>query len=178
MKHSRLRTLIFLALCCDLGLFAKRIIAPVANILTDAMHIPGGIGTAFSLMFLVLAASFVPRFGCAALMGLVQSALALGFGMTGSLGALAPIGYIVPALVIDVTLAFLRKVEMPLRLMVANMLSACAASLAADVLVFHLPLFALGCYLAVSLLTGAICGLLAGMLHRRLRTTIMKGETQ
>lgn len=178
MKHSRLRTLIFLALCCDLGLFAKRIIAPAANILTDAMHIPGGIGTAFSLMFLVLAASFVPRFGCAALMGLVQSALALGFGMTGSLGALAPIGYIVPGLVIDVTFACLRKAETPLRLMVANLLAACAASVVADLLVFHLPPFALGSYLAVSALTGAMCGLLAGTLHRRLQATIMKGETQ
>ena len=45
--------LIFLALCCDLGLFAKRIIAPAANLLTDSLHIPGGIGTSFSLMFLV-----------------------------------------------------------------------------------------------------------------------------
>ena len=56
MKKFDLRTLIILALCCDLGLFAKRIIAPVANVITDSLHIPGGIGTSFSLMFLVVAA--------------------------------------------------------------------------------------------------------------------------
>ena len=42
MKHLRLRQIIFLALCCDLGLFSKRLIAPFANVITDALHIPGG----------------------------------------------------------------------------------------------------------------------------------------
>ena len=35
MKHKKLLRLIFMALCCDLGLFTKRIIAPFANIITD-----------------------------------------------------------------------------------------------------------------------------------------------
>ena len=46
MKHSRLRRMLFLALCCDFGLFAKQLIAPAANIITDALHIPGGVSTA------------------------------------------------------------------------------------------------------------------------------------
>ena len=71
MKRTRLRRMIFLALCCDLGLFSKRLIAPFANLLTDYLHIPGGIGTSFSLMFLVVAAELVPQPGCAALMGAV-----------------------------------------------------------------------------------------------------------
>ena len=101
MKHARLRRLIFLALCCDLGLFTKRLIAPVANLLTDSLHIPGGIGTSFSLMFLVIAAMLMPGFGCGILMGAVQSAIALSLGMVGSMGVLSPIGYIVPGFVID-----------------------------------------------------------------------------
>ena len=69
LEHNRLRRLIFFALCCDLGLVSKRLIAPIANVITDSLHIPGGIGTSFSLMFLVLAAALLPRFGCATLMG-------------------------------------------------------------------------------------------------------------
>ena len=61
MKQWSLRELIFFALCCDLGLFSKKLIGPAANLLTDALHIPGGIGTGFSLMFLVIAAAVCPR---------------------------------------------------------------------------------------------------------------------
>ena len=101
MKHLSLRNLLFLTLCCDLGLFSKRLIAPAANILTDFLRIPGGIGTSFSLMFLVVAAELVPIFGCATLMSVIQSMIALSLGMVGSMGILSPIGYIVPGIVID-----------------------------------------------------------------------------
>ena len=98
MKRFSLRNLLFLTLCCDLGLFSKRLIAPAANILTDFLRIPGGIGTSFSLMFLVVAAELVPIFGCATLMSVIQSMIALSLGMVGSMGILSPIGYIVVAL--------------------------------------------------------------------------------
>ena len=87
MKRFSLRNLLFLTLCCDLGLFSKRLIAPAANILTDFLRIPGGIGTSFSLMFLVVAAELVPIFGCATLMSIIQSMIALSLGMVGSMGA-------------------------------------------------------------------------------------------
>lgn len=176
MKHAKLRTLIFLALCCDLGLFTKRILAPAANLITDALHIPGGIGTAFSLMFLVIAAALVQKPGCAGLMGVVQSVLALGFGMIGSMGVLSPIGYIVPGLVIDLVLLQCRKwtVPMQLSLMTANMLASAAASITANMLVFRLRGTVLLLYLAVSLLSGAVCGILAGLLHERLKHRIGK----
>ena len=37
MNNYKLRNLIFLTLCCDMGLFSKRLIAPVANIVTDML---------------------------------------------------------------------------------------------------------------------------------------------
>lgn len=109
MNNYRLRNLIFLALCCDLGLFAKRLIAPVANIVTDFIKIPGGIGTSFSLMFLVVAAAVVSVKGCATIMGFIQSMMALALGMVGSMGALSPIGCIVPGLIIDLVFLIGRK---------------------------------------------------------------------
>ena len=176
MKRYDLRTLILLALCCDLGLFAKRIIAPVANVFTDALHIPGGIGTSFSLMFLVIAAMLVERFGCAAFMGAVQSGLALGLGMTGSMGALAPIGYIMPGIAIDVILYLTRNMRILAseRMVLANAVAATCAALSANFIVFHLHGVVLLLYLCVSATSGAVCGLLGERLFRRLKPVIRR----
>lgn len=170
MKPNRLRTLIFLALCCDLGLFSKRLIAPAANLVTDALHIPGGVGTSFSLMFLVVAAGVVGRFGCAAVMGAVQSALALAFGMVGSMGALSPIGYIVPGLAVDIVLAALRRAPLSRRdaIVLANAAAGPCAAMTANLIVFRLRGPALLLYLCVSAVTGTVAGLLGAELVRRL----------
>lgn len=174
MKNSNLRTLIFLALCCDLGLFAKRIIVPFANVVTDALHIPGGIGTSFSLMFLVIAAVLLPDPLCATVMGAVQSALALAFGMVGSMGVLAPIGYIVPGLVIDLVLFFTARLPLPRteRMVLANGLAAPGAALTANCIVFHLKGIPLALYLGVSASTGLLCGLLGSEVAGRLVSII------
>lgn len=171
MKHTKLRRWIFLALCCDLGLFSKRLIAPVANILTDSLHIPGGIGTSFSLMFLVVAAMLMPSFGSGTLMGAVQSVIALSLGMVGSMGALSPIGYIVPGFVIDCVICLSREIGLrdDLTMLIANMLSAASASLMANIIVFRLSGLVLLLYVSVALTSGAICGVLGGHLVPRLR---------
>lgn len=181
MRPNRLRTLIFLALCCDLGLFSKRLIAPAANLITDALHIPGGIGTSLSLMFLAIAAAVVGRFGCAAAMGAVQSALALAFGMVGSMGALSPIGYIVPGLAMDVTLAALRRTPLPRRdcIVLANAIAAPCAAMTANLIVFRLRGAVLLLYLCVSALSGAVFGLAGAEIVRRLDPVLgAKKQTQ
>lgn len=179
MKTLRPRTLIFLALCCDLGLFSKRLISPAANLVTDFLHIPGGIGTSFSLMFLVVAAVTVERFGCAAIMGIVQSALALAFGMVGSMGALSAIGYIVPGIVIDLLLLATRKSPLSRRdrVVLANALAAPSAALTANFIVFHLRGVVLLFYLCVAATSGAVFGLLGAEIARRL-TPIFGAEFQ
>lgn len=171
MKRFSLRNLLFLTLCCDLGLFSKRLIAPAANILTDFLRIPGGIGTSFSLMFLVVAAELVPIFGCATLMSIIQSMIALSLGMVGSMGILSPIGYIVPGVVIDLIFLLSRKTGLgtDITLTIANMLGAASASLAANLIVFQLPGVPLALYIVVALASGAVCGSFAGVLVKRLR---------
>ena len=174
MNRFSLRNLLFLTLCCDLGLFSKRLIAPAANIVTDFLRIPGGIGTSFSLMFLVVAAELVPVFGCATLMSIIQSILALSLGMVGSMGILSPIGYIVPGIVIDLIFLLSRKTRLgtDLTLTIANMLGAAAASLTANLIVFHLPGVPLALYIVVALASGAVCGCFADVLAKRLRPII------
>ncbi len=176
MKFYKLRTLIFLALCCDLGLFAKKLINPVANVICDSLHIPGGIGTSFSLMFLVIAVTLVPRFGCGIMMGVVQSALALGLGMVGSMGALSPIGYIVPGLAIDLIQWATRSTALSAgeRMALMNAAAALCAAGAANCIVFRLRGVVLLLYLCVSITSGMLCGLLGAKVAHRLTPVIGK----
>lgn len=176
MKSEKLRSLIFFALCCDLGLFSKRLISPAANVITELLHIPGGIATSFSLLFIVVAAALLPRFGCAALMGAVQSIIALAMGMNGSMGALSPIGYIMPGLAIDCVFFLGRKwhIDEGLTATLANMMAGAAACLTANLIVFRLSGLPLLVYLCVATTTGAICGVLAGELIHRLRPVIWR----
>lgn len=171
MNKYTLRTLVFLTLCCDMGLFAKRLIAPVANIITDFIRIPGGIGTSFSLMFLVIAAGIVSVKGCATLMSFVQSMIALSLGMVGSMGALSPIGYVVPGIIIDIVFLIGRRVGSGGRItmVIANMLSAAAAGLTANIIVFHLTAVPLALYISVALISGCLCGLMGYSLSCKLR---------
>lgn len=170
----KLKHLIFFALCCDLGLFSKRLIGPAANLITDALHIPGGVGTAFSLLFLVVGASVIPVFGCAVLMGTVQSVIAVSFGMVGSMGILSPIGYIIPGFVIDIALWTGRKTGRD-TILLSNLLASVAASLCANAIVFHLRGTALLLYCAVAGLSGGICGCLAQWLYHKIEPVMRKG---
>ena len=174
MKKLNLRAWIFMALCCDFGLFTKKLISPAANLITESLHIPGGVATSFSLMFLVTAASVIPVFGCATIMGAVQSLLALCFGMTGSMGLLAPVGYIMPGIAIDLILFVSRKLtkDPSAGIMLSSIVSSVIACLTATVLVFRLSGIILLLYVFVSATSGSICGLLAVSLVNRIRPVI------
>lgn len=170
MKNSKLHMLIFMALCCSLGLFVKKLVNPLANVVTEALHIPGGISTGFSIMFLVVAVEVVRMKKSGTMMGAVQGFLALALGRIGSMGILAPLGYLVPGMTIDFVY-FLQKylkLSRTERMVLANGAAAVMASVIANVLVFHLrgPVFWL--YLCVSLTSGSIYGFLGSWVVVRL----------
>lgn len=169
MKKSKLTMLIFMALCAVLGLFAKKLINPFANLITDNLHIPGGISTGFSLMFLVIAAELVSYRHCGTMMGVVQGGLALITGRVGSMGALMPIGYLLPGIAIDVVYVCTRKFSREERMVFANIAAAVVASLTANAIVFHLWGVVLCLYLAVSAVSGLLCGLLGTYLVIRIK---------
>ena len=170
MKQTKLNMLIFMALCCTLGLFVKKLVNPLANVITEALHIPGGISTGFSIMFLVVAAEIVMMKRCGVMMGAVQGFLALTLGRIGSMGILAPLGYIVPGITIDVVYSLQKylKLSRTERMMLANGLAAVMASVTANVLVFHLRGPVLWLYLCVSLTSGSIYGYLGSLVVVRL----------
>ncbi len=167
-----------MALCCDLGLIAKKFISPVANIVTESLHIPGGIATGFSLMFVIVAASTLDMTGCAALMSVIQSILALAFGMVGSMGVLAPLGYIIPGIMIDLCLYIARRSSLDIKygIFAASVTSSACAALVANIIVFHLWGIVLLVYVMVAATTGAVCFVPACILVERL-SAINKNDT-
>ena len=179
MKKIDLRSLIFMALCCDLGLFAKKLISPAANVITEFLHIPGGIATGFSLMFLVIAAALMPFPFCATIMGIVQSLLALVFGMIGSMGALAPIGYILPGIVIDLVFFLAEKLSghREKGILTACVMASVTACLTANFIVFNLSGIVLLVYALVAASSGSICGILGEKLVQRLHPVIGLRQT-
>ena len=170
MKHSKLISLNFMALCCILGLFTKKLINPFANVITEMLHIPGGISTGFSIMFLVIAVEVVREKHCGTLMAAAQGFLALALGRVGSMGILMPIGYIVPGMAIDLVYFLGKYISLTRRerMVFSNALAAFMASFVANGLVFHLRGPVLWLYLGVSALSGTCYGLLGEVIVRRL----------
>ena len=176
MRHSRLACLNFMALCCVLGLFTKKLINPLANVITESLHIPGGISTGFSIMFLVVATEVVRQKHCGALMGAVQGFLALCLGRVGSMGLLAPIGYFMPGVAIDLVYGLNERCRFDRteRMVFANALAAVTASVTANIIVFRLWGPVLLLYLCVSATSGTIYGFLGAAVAKRL-TRISEG---
>ena len=163
-RNSLASEMIIMLIFCFAGVFCKKLINPFANTVTDAIHIPGGISTAVSLMFLVFASGITTRKWNASAMGFLQGAVALAMGSVGSMGFLAPLAYIIPGAVIDIVMMVGQKVNLPvsLKAFAANVLSSLSAALFADIVVFHLPAKVLTMYLLVAAFSGAICGGVAG----------------
>ena len=180
MKYSKLAMLNFMALCCVLGIFTKKLINPFANVITEALHIPGGISTGFSIMFLVIAAEVVKGQNsdvrgsvlqkCGTLMGAVQGFLSLALGRVGSMGLFMPVGFIVPGMAIDLIYWLQKYIKLSQieRMIFANALAAIMASVTANVIVFHLSGPVLGLYLCISGISGTIFGFLGSTIETRL----------
>ncbi|MCR5795129.1 MAG: ECF transporter S component [Solobacterium sp.] len=180
MKNAKIRDLILLAFFADIGFVSKRVIAPFANVFTDFLRVPGGIGTSFSLLFLVIGACAVRRKGAATVMSLVQCILAMSLGMTGAMGVMSPLGYIVPGIVIDLTLAFcaVSNAGLPVSMLSANAAGSLTAALTANFIVFNLHGAVLALYVLIALISGGLCGLLAAVIYKRIRPLygMEKGE--
>ena len=170
--------IVFMALCGVSGVFIKHLINPVSNVITGALHIPGGVSTAVSLMFLVIAAGVTKQKWCAGTIGLVQGFTALSLGMVGSMGVFLPLAYIIPGVVVDLVMLIPDKGGFSAFLMAffANILASLSAAIFANFMVFHLPGIVLMVYLIVSALSGAICGLLATVIINKINGFIENKE--
>jgi len=173
MKNSKLMKLNFMALCVVLGIVSKKLINPFANLITETLHIPGGVSTGFSIMFLVIAAEMIHSPGydsesgwtdkCGLFMGTVQGFVSLALGRVGSMGILMPIGFMATGAAID--LIYMAGKNMTFsrveRMVLANSFAALMASVTANLIVFHLQGPVLVLYFGVSAVSGMMYGFLA-----------------
>ena len=153
-------SIIILVACSIVGIFIKHLINPMCNIITGILHVPGGISTSVSLMFLVTAYGVTEKKWSATFMGLTQGITALAIGMMGSMGPLMSFAYLIPGVVID--LVMLMPIDRRIGMFLANTLASIAAALFANLVVFHLPIMVLLVYVCLSAVTGATCGIMAG----------------
>lgn len=184
MRKSKLVMMNFMALCCVLGIFSKKLMNPFANIITESLHIPGGISTGFSIMFLVVATEIVRSqcdvkkeplfFWCGTLMSTVQGLLSLALGRVGSMGILIPLGFMASGVGIDIIYGIQEKMKCNFleRMVLANALAAVMASLAANLIVFRLRGPVLWLYLGVSAVSGSIFGCVGATVAQRLKRAI------
>ena len=180
MKNITVRELILLAFFADIGFVSKRLISPFANVITDFLRVPGGIGTSFSLMFLVIGACLIRRKGSAAAMALVQCVLAMSLGMTGAMGMLSPIGYILPGIVIDLVIALCASNHAGtlFTMTAANAAASLFAALTANFIVFRLHGAVLALYLLIALFSGGLCGMLSALIFKRIRPLYRNTNTR
>lgn len=181
MKNSKLLKLNFMALCVVLGIVSKKMMNPFANLITETLHIPGGISTGFSIMFLVIATEILQTPGydsesgwqdkCGLFMGTVQGFVNLSLGRVGSMGILMPIGFMATGAAIDLIYALGKHVHFSRmeRMMIANSFAALMASVTANLIVFHLKGPVLVLYFGVSAVSGMIYGFLAQAVVIRIR---------
>ena len=181
MKYSKLAMFNFMALCCVLGIFCKKLVNPFANLITESLHIPGGISTGFSIMFLVIANEMVrsqcdvkkdPIFNWSGtLMGTVQGFVSLALGRVGSMGVLMPISFIATGVAIDLIYALQKFIKLNTfeRMIFANALAAVMASVTANLIVFRLWGLVLWLYLCVSAVSGTVFGIIGAVVVNRLK---------
>ena len=173
-RYFTTKQMIFMAICCDLGIIVKKLIGPLANIITDNLHIPGGISSAVSLSFIVIAAVMVNRFGAAMIMSIVQCAISVSITGGGSMGAYSILAYFVPGMIIDcvVWVFYKLKIGRQLKCFTANVFGSISTCLIANSLVFRLRAVPLVLYCSIGAFSGALSGYFAIIVVDKLKKII------
>lgn len=159
--------LVIIAILSALGIATKPIVVPLVHIITGPLFIPGGaIAGGFYMMWLVLGAGFVKKFGTATLMGLVQAILVIATGMMGTHGIMSVFSYTIPGLLVDIIFFFAKdKNYNILHYVVGSMLANVGGTLITNVLFFRLPVATLILILASAGLSGSLGGIIAWSLN-------------
>ena len=85
-----------------LGIAAKPIIVPLVRIITGPLYIPGGvIAGGFYMMWLVLGAGLIRKFGAGTLIAAVQAVMVMALGIHGTHGLMSLSTYLLPGIAVD-----------------------------------------------------------------------------
>jgi hypothetical protein len=165
------RDLVFIALMAAAGIAIKPLIVPVIRVVAVPLGLPGGslVGGIY-MMWLVLGHAFTGKPWAATLVGVVQAILAWAMGIPGPQGPWMLVMYMAPGMAADLVLCIYPGSAASLLPGVA-MLAGAAANVAGITLmcliIYRISLPVLVLSMAVGALSGAIGGVLAYAIYRR-----------
>jgi len=176
--HFRLADYILIAMIASMGIAAKVVIAPLVQLLTEPLFIPGGVAAGgFYMLFLVLTIAITNKMGTAFITGLVQAVLVLLTGGLGSHGAASLITYTLPGLAVEAVWLLSGKERCgAVCCFLAGIASNVVGSYAVNLLMFRLPTVPLLLSLCVAALSGGLGGWAAyGLASQVRRLQIWQG---
>ena len=174
-SYFTLKQLCMMAFLAVFGMFIKPVVAPVFNLLTDFIRIPGGSVTAgFSMLFLVLATAVTGKFGTATMMGFVQAFIALNSGISSIVGLLVFITYSLPGIAIDTVLCtgFFKIIPLKNRMAVAGAAGVLTGAGFTNMLYYHLSFIPFLLFYIFGIISGAIGGRVAYIIMERVPHSI------
>lgn len=162
--------LVIIAMAAALGVAVKPIVVSLVHIVTGPLFIPGGsLAGGFYMMWIVLGAAWVKKTGTATLIGLVQSIMVIAVGVYGSHGILSLVTYTLPGVIVDLLLVITGwKPDEKIVMFMGGIAANCCGVIISNLLFFRLPLIPLLFSISLGSLSGALGGLLAWLLFRRL----------
>lgn len=170
LKSFKVYDLVIIAMMASLGIAVKPIVVSLSHLITGPLFIPGGsLAGGFYMMWLILGSALIKRPGTATLIGVIQAVMVLAAGVYGSHGVFSLVTYTLPGLAVDGLLLLTRlgpdkKIGMFLGGITANLTGV----ILSNVIFFRLPLLPLLLSISIGALSGAVGGLLAYLIFKRL----------
>jgi len=147
--------------------------APIFNVITDFIYIPGGSCVAgISMMFLVLGKLLIPKRNVATMMAFVQAVLALCMGVSGFLGIYIFFAYTIPGITIDLVMQ-IKPLPVNLKSKIAGAMGVVTGATLTNIAFFKLSLIPLLLFYSAGILSGFLGGYLAYILSQRLSHIIL-----
>ena len=179
-RYFCLSDYLIMAMLASIGIASKAIVVPLAQIITGAFFIPGGVlAGGFYMMFPVLATAIVGKRGAAFMVSLIQAVLVTITGTLGSHGAASLFTYTLAGVAVELWFLVIRHHGCcALCCFVAGMVANLAGSFAVNVAIFNLPFVPLMLSLSLAALSGGLGGLVANLLAHRIEQVGIVRKTE
>jgi len=161
--------LIIIAMMASLGIAVKPVLAPLVQIITGPLYIPGGtIAGGIYMMFIVLGAGLVKRTGTATLISIVQAIMVVSTGIFGTHGIMSFITYILPGAAVDLFFKLIRHNGCCIGCCLgAGIIANITGTFLVNLVFFRLPLIPLILCLSSASLSGGLGGIIAYSIIKR-----------
>lgn len=161
------KDLLYISIFAALGLAIKPIISPMVNSL--AGWIPGGaLAGGVYMLWLVLTLTVVEKPGSGILFGITQGLLVIMLGWFGNHGLFSLVTYSFPAIIPEIIRFLYKKKEQILYHILLCSMANLTGTLLVTVFIMHLPMIPTLIALSLSLISGAIGGIISYKLYKLL----------